>query len=166
MINLFDAIEDEAVRKHTFWQWTRFFIRSRRNNSHNKAYPYGFRFNLYKKLLESQTTTYFDLIREITSHNSFYYDKNRCAPTILLDLCLEALLISVDKYEETYNLCIELITRATELNKKNPTMIRMYFSMAFDIYIKTHNQQANIPTGFSATQRFEAQQPKLKLTKK
>ena len=155
LIDLFDEIENEAVRKNILWQWTRFFIRSRQNNLHNEAYPYGFRFNLYKKLLEIQTTTYFDLIQEITSHKSFYYDENLCAPTILLDLCLEALLISVDKYEEAYDLCIELITRATELNEKNTTMIRMYFSMAFDIYIKTHNQQVNIPTEFLATQRFE-----------
>ena len=164
-MNLYNEIEEKYVKSDILWEWTRLFIRSRQNNL-----PYEFRFNLYKKFLDFQKaqtrSRAFDLIREFLNNGEFYYDVHRCVPTVLLDLCLEALLISVDKYEEAYELCVELFSKATDLNKNNPKMIQMYFSMAFDIYIKTQNQQANIPTGFSAAQRFETKYPKLNYSQK
>ena len=85
-------------------------------------------------------------------HADDKYDVNRCAPTILLDLCLEALMISVEKYQEAYNLCLGLI-RSNYMQKLTSYEIERHLSLAFDAYIKTQNQTSNIPDDFSAYQR-------------
>ena len=89
-------------------------------------------------------------------------DLDCCAPTVLLDLCLEALIISEEKYQEAYTLCKKLLAQNDWPNDKffgEDQLIEMFFSRAFDFYIRTQNQEKKIPITFSAFQRFREKYP-------
>ena len=160
LVMLNKKVFEEEYKNETWW-WTKPFNRSRQVGFYTKPYPFEFRFNFYKQLLDNQLCSKgfrllpLHLTTDTKSFNDF--DIERCAPTILLDLCLEALLTSVDKYEEAYVLCVGLIAENDWYNKnlfRKYYTTERYFSKAFDAYVQIQNQQANIPTGFSATQRF------------
>ena len=149
------------------WRWTNLFVRSRQNSFFTGPYSYEFRYSLYKKLLDNKLTWGgFTLVKNYDETVLSYYDSDCCAPTVLLDLCLEALLISVSKFEEAYDLCIELIVRNT-IQKLSRENVEKHFSRAFDAYIETQNQQSKKSKGFSAYQRFKnLPKPEIRLAKK
>ena len=144
------------------WRWTNLFNRSRQNSFFTGPYNYEFRFSLYKTLLDNGLTQGgFALVVDVNLLS--LYNRDCCAPTVLLDLCLEALLISVTKYEEAYNLCIELIVR-NNFNTLTRYKVEKDFSLAFDAYIHAQNQKSNVKI-FSAYQRFkDSPEPEIRLT--
>ena len=157
LVQLNKKLDKMKNRSIQHWRWTNLFTGSRQKSffagPHNYDSVYEFRFNLYKRLLDSKLTLKgFALV-----HNDERYDETCCAPTVLLDLCLEALMISVEKYQEAYNLSLGLIIRSNYAQKLTSSEIERYLSLAFDAYIRTQNQQSNVPEDFSAYQRLQAE---------
>ena len=72
-----------------------------------------------------------------------------CAPPILLELCYEALSMSIDEFDKAYNLSIEVLTKSPShlsnprINSLTSVRIHRYFSIALDRHLDAKNDDNN-----------------------